>query len=77
MGGFRDLSSGGHLDLSFLLDQLWSTPCLQFANVLAIETIEIANSCEPFIEVDGTLNKLKDSDVIQDILDNDDEYLIL
>ena len=59
MGGFRDLSSGGHLDLSLLLDQLWSTPCLQFANVLAIETIEIANSCEPFIEVDDILNKLK------------------
>ena len=46
-------------------------------SVLAIETIEKANSCEPFIEVDDTLNKLKDSDVIQDILDNDDEYLIL
>ena len=37
-----------------------------------------ANSCEPFIEVvDSTLNKLENSDVIQDILDNDDEYLIL
>ena len=45
--------------------------------MLAIETIEKANSCEPFIEVDDTLNKLKNSDVIQDILDNDDEYLIL
>ena len=27
--------------------------------MLAIETIEIANSCEPFIEVDDILNKLK------------------
>ena len=45
-------------------------------HVLAIETIEKANSCEPFIEVD-ILNKLKNSDVIRDILDNDDEYLIL
>ena len=45
--------------------------------MLAIETSEIANSFEPFIEVDDTLNKLKNSDVIQDILDNDDEYLIL
>ena len=44
--------------------------------MLAIETIEKAHSCEPFIEVDDTLNKLKNSDVIQDILDNDDEYLI-
>ena len=77
MGGFGDLSSGGHLDFSLLLDQLWSTPCLQFANVLAIETSEKANSCEPFIEVDDILNKLKNSDVIQDILDNDDDYLIL
>ena len=45
--------------------------------VLALETNEKANSCEPFIEVDDTLNKLENSDVIQDILDNDDEYLIL
>ena len=77
MGGFRDLRSGGHLDFSLLLDQLWSTPCLQFANVLAIETIEKANSCEPFIEVDDTLNQLAKSNVIQDVLDNNDEYLIL
>ena len=76
-GGFEDLSSGGHLDFSLLLDQLRSTPCLQFANVLALETNEKANSCEPFIEVDDTLNKLKNGNVIQDILDNDDEYLIL
>ena len=45
--------------------------------VLALETNEKANSCEPFIEVDDTLNKLKNGNVIQDILDNDDEYLIL
>ena len=45
--------------------------------MLAKETIEKANSCEPFIEVDDTLNKLKNGNVIQDILDNDDEYLIL
>ena len=45
--------------------------------MLAIETSEKANSCEPFIEVDDTLNKLENSNVIQDILDNDDEYLIL
>ena len=34
------------------------------AYVLAIETSEKANSCEPFIEVDDTLNKLKNGDVI-------------
>ena len=45
--------------------------------MLAIETNEKANSCEPFIEVDDTLNKLKNGDVIQHILDTDDEYLIL
>ena len=45
--------------------------------VLAKETNEKANSCEPFIEVDDTLNKLENGNVIQDILDNDDEYLIL
>ena len=36
------------------------------------------NSCEAFIKVvECTPNKLENSDVIQDILDNDDEYLIL
>ena len=50
---------------------------MKIPSALAIETIEKANSCEPFIEVDDTLNKLAKSDVIQDVLDNDDEYLIL
>ena len=45
--------------------------------MLALETNEKANFCEPFIEVYDTLNKLKNGNVIQDILDNDDEYLIL
>ena len=36
----------------------------RWPSVLAIETIEKANSCEPFIEVDDTLNKLKNGDVI-------------
>ena len=36
------------------------------------------NSCEPFIEVvDSTLNKLENSDVIQDILDTWEGGMIL
>ena len=36
-----------------------------------------ANTLESFIEVDKTLNKLKMNDLVQEILENDDEYLVL
>ena len=36
-----------------------------------------ANTLESFIEVDKTLNKLKMNDLVQEILGNNDEYLVL
>ena len=43
---------------------------------MAIKPIEKANTLESFIEVVNALNKLKINDLIQEILDDDDEYLI-
>ena len=43
---------------------------------MAVKPIEKANTLESFIEVDNALNKLKINDLIQEILDDDDEYLI-
>ena len=43
---------------------------------MAVKPIEKANTVESFIEVDNALNKLKINDLVQEILDDDDEYLI-
>ena len=43
---------------------------------MAVKPIEKANTIESFIEVDNALNKLKINDLVQEILDDDDEYLI-
>ena len=43
---------------------------------MAVKPIEKANTIESFIEVDNALNKLKINDLVQEILDDNDEYLI-
>ena len=44
---------------------------------MAIKPIEKANTLESFIEVVNALNKLKMNDLVQEMLENDDEYLVL